>query len=113
MAASIYGLAGTTFGTPTNADMVVQSASFSESINIAEVIDEDGDYAAAALHGKKVTASISGVAKGDTLAIGATLTIAGAPTHGTYIITERSMERSADGFMTMSISATAWGFTVA
>ena len=112
MAAQTYGLAGTTFGTPTNTDMVVQSVSFTQSINIAEVIDEDGDYVAAALSGKKIVMSMSGVSKAATQVLGGIITVTGAPSNGTYIITELGTERTADGFETMSLSATAWGFTV-
>jgi len=108
MAATILGLQTLTFGAPALTGLIVNSASFSESVNIAEVIDEDGDYVAAALHGRKISASVSGTANGGTFTIGATLTLTGAPS-GTYTITEKTINRTADGFETFDLTATAWG----
>lgn len=108
MAATILGLSSLTFGVPSISGLVVNSVSFSQSVNISEVIDEDGDYVAAALHGRKNTGSISGTNKGATLTVGSTLAVTGAPT-GTYYITELSQSSSADGFQTFDVSLTSWG----
>jgi hypothetical protein len=109
MAATILGLTTLTFGAPTVSGLVVNSASFTQSVNIAEVIDEDGDYVAASLHGRKVNGSISGTNAGGTFTIGATLSVVGAPA-GTYYITEVAASRTADGFETVDITAQSWGF---
>jgi hypothetical protein len=108
MAATILGLTSLTFGAPTVSGLVVNSASFTESVNIAEVIDEDGDYVAAALSGRRVNGSISATDAGGTFATGATLAVTGAPT-GTYYITEVATSRSADGFRTKDITVQSWG----
>jgi hypothetical protein len=107
MAASILGITTLTFGVPTITGLIVNSSSFSETVNVAEVIGEDGDYLAAALHGRRTSASVSGTANGGTFSTGATLTLAGAPS-GTYYITEITQDRTADGFQQFSISAQAW-----
>jgi hypothetical protein len=107
MAATILGLTTLSFGTPTISGLVVQSASFTESVNIAEVMDEDGDYIAAALSGKRVNGSISATDAGGTFTTGATLAITGAPS-GTYYITEVATSRSADGFRTKDITVQSW-----
>lgn len=109
MAASILGITTLTFGVPTVTGLIVNSVSFAETVNIAEVIDEDGDYVAAALHGKRVNATVSGTANGGTFTIGATLSLTGAPA-GTYYITERTIDRTADGFQQFNITAQNWGF---
>lgn len=110
MAATILGITTLTFGVPTLSGLIVNSASFAESVNIAEVIDEDGDYVAAALHGKRITATVSGTANGSSLAIGGTLSLSGAPSNGTYYVTEKTTDRTADGFQQFSFTAQAWGF---
>ena len=108
MAATILGLTTLTFGAPTVSGLVVNSSSFTESVNIAEVIDEDGDYVAASLHGARVNGSISGTDAGGSFATGATLAVTGAPT-GTYYITEVSSARNADGFATKDLTLQSWG----
>lgn len=107
MAATILGTS-LTFGTPTISGLVVQSASFTESVNITEVVDEDGDYVSAALHGKKITGEITGTDSNYSGNIGATLAVTGAPS-GTYYITQKAQSRSATGFMERTISLTSWG----
>jgi hypothetical protein len=108
MAATILGITTLTFGVPSIAGLIVNSANFTESVNIAEVIDEDGDYVAAALHGRKITGTVSGVTNGTPAALGATLAVSGAPS-GTYYITERSQSRTADGFSTFDLGLSSWG----
>jgi hypothetical protein len=108
MAATILGLTTLTFGAPIVSGLVVNSASFTESVNIAEVIDEDGDYVAAALSGKRINGSISATDAGGTFATGAALTVTGAPS-GTYYITEVATSRSADGFQTKDLTVQSWG----
>jgi hypothetical protein len=108
MAATILGLTSLTFGAPTVSGLVVNSSSFTESVNIAEVIDEDGDYVAASLHGRRVNGSISGTDAGGSFATGSTLAVTGAPS-GTYYITEVSGSRNADGFATKDLTVQAWG----
>jgi hypothetical protein len=108
MAATILGLTTLSFGVSTVAGLVVQSSSFTESVNIAEVMDEDGDYVGAALSGKRINGTISATDAGGSFATGATLAISGAPA-GTYYITEVSTSRSADGFRTRDITVQSWG----
>jgi hypothetical protein len=108
MAASILGLTTLTFGVPTVSGLIVNSTDFTESVNIAEVTDEDGDFVAAALHGKKITGSVSGTSNGPSFSLGATLAVTGAPS-GTYYITEKSVSRSADGFEQFTVGLTSWG----
>ena len=107
MAATVLGLT-LTFGVPTLSGLVVQSNSFREAVNIAEVADEDGDFVSAALYGRKVTGTAEAVDNGFTTAIGTALAITGAPT-GTFYITEKSQSRSNTGYLRRSISITAWG----
>jgi hypothetical protein len=108
MAASILGITTLTFGVPTLSGLIVNSVSFSQSVNVAEVIDEDGDFVAAALHGRRTTATVSGTANGGSFSTGATLALAGAPS-GTYYITEVTQDRTADGFQQFSLTAQSWG----
>ena len=107
MAATLLGT-GLTFGTPSVSGLIVQSASFTESVNITEVVDEDGDFVAAALHGKKIAGEITGTLSGTIGNIGATLAVAGAPS-GTYYITQKAQSRSATGFIEQTISLSSWG----
>jgi hypothetical protein len=107
MSASILGITTLTFGVPTLTGLIVNSVSFSETVNVAEVIDEDGDYVAAALHGKRANATVSGTANGGTFSMGATLSVAGAPS-GTFYITEKTEDLTADGFKQFSLTAQSW-----
>ena len=97
-----------TFGVPTLALLVVQSNNFREAVSIAEVQDEDGDFVAAALYGRKTTGTVEAVDNGFIAAIGTTLVITGAPT-GTFYITEKSSTRSNTGFLRRTLSVTNWG----
>lgn len=108
MAATILGITTLTFGVPTVSGLIVNSVSFSQTVNIAEVIDEDGDFVAAALHGLRTTATVAGTSNGGSFPIGTTLTLAGAPA-GTYRVTENTLSRTADGFSQFSITAQNWG----
>lgn len=107
MAATVLGDT-LTFGAPTISGLVVQSASFDESVNIAEVADEDGDYVSAALHGSKTTGTIEGVDDGNSTAMGATLAVTGAPT-GTFHVTSRGVAMANTGFKRKTLGLTAWG----
>jgi len=108
MAATILGITTLNFGVPTLTGLIVNSVSFAQSVNIAEVIDEDGDYVAAALHGLRTTATVSGTANGGSFPLGTALTLSGAPA-GTYRVTENTSSRTADGFQQFSITAQNWG----
>lgn len=107
MAATVLGVT-LTFGVPTLTGLVVQSNSFREAVNIAEVADEDGDFVSAALHGRKVTGTIEAVDNGYTTAIGTAITITGAPT-GNFFVTEKSSNRPNTNFLRRTIGVTAWG----
>jgi hypothetical protein len=107
MAATILGLSTLSFGTPTISGLVVNSASFAESVNIAEVMDEDGDYVAASISGKRITGNISAIDAGGTFSTGFSLVVAGAPT-GVYCITEITTTRTADGFRAKDITLQSW-----
>ena len=107
MAAIILGDA-LDFGTDTISGLVVQSESFDEAVNIAEVADEDGDFVSAALHGFKTTGTIEGVDDGQALAMGALLAVTSAPT-GSYYITSKGTRLANTDFKRISVGLTAWG----
>lgn len=107
MAATVLGDT-LTFGTPTVSGLVVQSVSFDESVNIAEVADEDGDYVSAALYGSKTTGTVEGVDDGNATAMGATLAITGAPS-GTFHVTARGKRFGNTEFSRKTLGLTAWG----
>lgn len=108
MAATLINATSLTFGTPTVSGLVVQSVSFTETTNLTEVIDEDGDYVAAAIHGRRINGEITGTDSGGSFATGATLAVTGAPS-GTYYITQAASNRTSDGFRERTISIQAWG----
>jgi len=108
MAATLLGITTLTFGVPTVSGLIVNNVSFSESSNQSTLIDEDGDYVAAAIHGRKVTGKVSGTLNGGTFTIGSTLAVTGAPT-GTYYVTEISRTRTADGFQQIDMSLDSFG----
>lgn len=107
MAATVLGLT-LTFGVPTLANLVVQNISFTETVNIAEAADEDGDFVSAALHGRKVTGQVEAFDNGYTTTVGSTIVISGAPT-GTYYVTQKAQTRPNTNFMRRTISVTSWG----
>lgn len=107
MPASIVGLT-LTFGAPTIASLVVQSTSYSQTSEIAEVRDAQGDYVAASIGGIRTSGTVEAVNNGFTAAIGATLSVTGFPS-GTYYITEKSGGRTNDGFETLSVGVRSWG----
>lgn len=107
MPATIVGLS-LTFGAPNLASLVVQSTSFSQTSEIAEVQDEGGDFVAASIGGIRTSGTVEAVNNGFTTAIGATLAVTGFPS-GTYHITEKSGGRTNDGFETLSLTVRSWG----
>lgn len=107
MAATVLGLT-LTFGATTVANLVVQSQSATETVNIAEAADEDGDFVSAALYGAKRTGQIEAIDNGFTTVIGTALTVSGFPT-GNYYITQKAQTRPNTGFLRRTISVTSWG----
>jgi hypothetical protein len=108
MAATVLGLT-LTFGTGTTiSGLILQTSGYREAVNIAEVADEDGDFVAAALYGRKVTGTLEAIDNGYTALIGTLILVSGAPT-GNFYITEKSQTRSNTGFMRRTIGVTAWG----
>ena len=109
MAATLIGLTLLNFGTGlTLGNSIVQNASFREAVNIAEVADEDGDFVASALHGRKVTGTLEIIDNGFTTTIGTLTVLSGAPT-GNFYLTEKSQSRPNTNFMRRTLGYTAWG----
>jgi len=109
MAATLINANDMEFGvTTTLTNMKINSCSWTEEAQVAEVQDEDGDFVAAAIFGQKITGKLSGIYAGAVAAIGTTVTLAGFPT-GQYYVTGKSGGQTNTGFQTVDVDVTAWG----
>jgi len=105
MAASTVGtdLTSAVFGTPTYADLNVESFEFTVDSQVVDVMDEDGDIVKTAIYGEKVTGTLSGTNNGSDLAVAAAFTQGDLPS-GTYFIKSKTISRSNTGFEQASYS---------
>ena len=116
MAATIVGLTSITFGGTAETVAVFTSFSQTSDSDKTTVVDEDGDFIAAAYHGKKSVASMSGYLKTATIpAIGATITLANATAGlggvtGTFFVDSVALSRAPNDFQQVTIGATNHGF---
>ena len=115
MAATIVGLTSITFG--GSAETVAVFTSFSQTSDSEKttVVDEDGDFIAAAYHGKKSVASMSGFLKSTIPAIGASVSLANATAGlggvtGSFFVDSVSVSRAPNDFQQVTIGATNHGF---
>jgi len=115
MAATIVGLSSLTFGGSSETVAVFTSFSQTSDSEKATVVDEDGDFVAAAYHGKKSVASMSGFVKSTMPTIGATITLANAQAGlggvtGTFYVDSVALSKAPNGFNEVTIGATNHGF---
>jgi hypothetical protein len=110
MAATKIGTAGLVFGVTADVGGYIQSSRYRESIQTAEVADEDGDIVGASLYGASGEISQELIFTTDTLAphataLGAQVANAGITNHtttGTLRMTERETAKTNTGFKTIS-----------
>jgi hypothetical protein len=95
------------FGTGLTLGNAIVKTNYRESV-LAEAADEDGDFVAAALHGRKDQRPVKIIDNGFTSTIGTLTVLTGAPT-GNFYLTEKSQTRPNTGFMRRNLSYTAWG----
>jgi hypothetical protein len=115
MAATIVGLSSITFGGTAETVAVFTSFSQTSDSDVTVVVDEDGDRVAAAYHGKKSVASMSGFLKSTTPTIGASITLANATSGlggvtGTFFVDSVALNRAPNDFQQVTIGATNHGF---
>ena len=115
MAATIVGLTSITFGGSAETVAVFTSFSQTSDADVTVVVDEDGDRVAAAYHGKKSVASMSGFLKSTIPAIGASVSLANATAGlggvtGTFFVDSVSVSRAPNDFQQVTIGATNHGF---
>jgi len=115
MAATIVGLTSITFGGTAETVAVFTSFSQTSDSEKTTVVDEDGDFVAAAYHGKKSVASMSGFLKSTIPAIGASESLAYATAGlggvtGTFFVDSVSVSRAPNDFQQVTIGATNHGF---
>ena len=115
MAATIVGLSSITFGGTAETVAVFTSFSQTSDSDVTVVVDEDGDRVAAAYHGKKSVASLSGFLKSTTPTIGASITLANATSGlggvtGTFFVDSVALNRAPNDFQQVTIGATNHGF---
>ena len=115
MAATIVGLTSITFGGSPETVAVFTSFSQTSDSEKTTVVDEDGDFVAAAYHGKKSVASMSGFLKSTIPAIGASVSLANATAGlggvtGTFFVDSVSVSRAPNDFQQVTIGATNHGF---
>ena len=115
MAATIVGLTSITFGGSSETVAVFTSFSQTSDSDVTIVVDEDGDRVAAAYHGKKSVASMSGFLKAATPTIGASITLANATSGlggvtGTFFVDSVAVSRAPQDFQQVTIGATNHGF---
>ena len=115
MAATVIGLTSITFG--GSAETVAVFTSFSQTSDSEKttVVDEDGDFVAAAYHGKKSVASLSGYIKAALPTIGASITLANATSNlagvsGTFYVDSVAVSRAPNDFQQVTIGASNHGF---
>jgi hypothetical protein len=116
MAATVIGLTSITFGGTAETLAVFTSFSQTSDSDKTIVVDEDGDHVAAAYHGKKSVASMSGYLKTGTIpAIGATITLANATAGlagvtGTFFVDSIALSRAPNDFIQVTVGASNHGF---
>ena len=116
MAATVIGLTSITFGGSAETLAVFTSFSQTSDSDKTIVVDEDGDHIAAAYHGKKSVASMSGYLKTGTIpAIGATITLANATAGlagvtGTFFVDSIALSRAPNDFIQVTVGASNHGF---
>jgi hypothetical protein len=116
MAATVIGLTSITFGGTSETLAVFTSFSQTSDSEKTTVVDEDGDFVAAAYHGKKSVASMSGYLKTGTIpAIGATITLANATAGlagvtGTFFVDSIALSRAPNDFIQVTVGATNHAF---
>jgi len=115
MAATILGLTPITFGGSAETVAVFTSFSQTSDSDKVTVVDEDGDFVAAAYHGKKSVAQMSGYLKSTTPTIGASISLANATAGlggvtGTFFVDSVAVSRAPNDFQQVTISATNHGF---
>jgi hypothetical protein len=116
MAATVIGLTSITFGGTAETLAVFTSFSQTSDSDKTIVVDEDGDHVAAAYHGKKSVASMSGYLKTGTIpAIGATITLANATSGlagvtGTFFVDSIALSRAPNDFIQVTVGASNHGF---
>jgi hypothetical protein len=108
MAATLIGTSGLAFGLTAETGGICQSTRYRESIQTAEVADEDGDITGAAFYGptgeisqELIFTSAAGVI---SAALGAAVTIANHTQTGTERLTERETTLTNTGFKTVSVT---------
>jgi len=111
MAATIVGLTSITFGGSSETTCVFTSFSQTSDSDKTIVVDEDGDMVAAAYHGKKSVASLSGYIKASLPTIGASITLANATASlagvtGTFFVDSVAVSRAPNDFQQVTIGAT-------
>ena len=115
MAATIVGLTSITFGGSSETVAVFTSFSQTSDSDVTIVVDEDGDRVAAAYHGKKSVASMSGFLKAATPTIGASISLANATSGlggvtGTFFVDSVAVNRAPNDFQQVTIGASNHGF---
>lgn len=115
MAATIVGLTSITFGGSAETVAVFTSFSQTSDSDKVTVVDEDGDFVAAAYHGKKSVAQMSGYLKSTTPTIGASISLANATAGlggvtGTFYVDSVAVSRAPNDFQQVTISATNHAF---
>jgi len=112
MAATLIGTSGLAFGLTAETGGICQSSRIRESIQTAEVMDEDGDITGAAFYGHKneIQEEIiftTATSAPHATALGAQVTNADITNHtttGTLRMTERETSFSNTGFKTISFT---------
>ena len=115
MAATIVGTTSLTFGGSAETISIWTSFSQTSDSEVTTVVDEDGDFVAAAYHGKKSVANLSGFLKGTTPLIGATISLANATAGlggvtGTFFVDSVSLNKAPNNFNEVTVVASNRGF---
>lgn len=110
MAATVKSTSSLTFGTPTEASVVMQSVEESRTTNTAEAADEDGDVIGLAIYGgqrQEITGEYLFTGS-DIGSIGSSITLSGltaiSPAGDVYVV-ELGTRTSNTGFKTGSFRA--------
>lgn len=108
MAATLIGTSGLAFGLAVETGGICQSSRYRETIQTAEVADEDGDITGAAFYGptgeisqELIFTSAAGVI---SAALGSANTLANHTPTGTERLTERETTLTNTGFKTVSVT---------
>lgn len=109
MAATSIGTTGVSFGLSQETGIVIQNFTGTETMETTELSDYNGVFAAVAFSNRRYNVSLSGNATTAQGNIGASLSLtanAAAITSGAFYITDSSVNRTNDGFMSFDLSAT-------